>query len=98
MDRPWLKFYEPGVPADIEYPEGMLVHHILEHSADRFPNRPATIFPSAVGHNLLAGRLTYRDVERAANRFANALIGLGIQKGDRVALLLPNSPQFLIAY
>ena len=98
MDKPWLKFYEPGVPEEIIYPEGMLVHHILEQSADRFPNRPATIFPAAVGKNLYEGRLTYRDLERASNCFANALIQLGIQKGDRVALILPNSPQFVIAY
>ncbi len=98
MDKPWLKAYEPGVPEEIEYPEGMLVQHILEHSAERFPNRPATIFPSLAGQNLYEGRLSYRDLENAANRFANALIALGIQKGDRVALVLPNSPQFLISY
>lgn len=98
MDKPWLRFYEPGVPEEIPYPEGMLVHEILEHTAARFPNRPATIFPSLLGKDLYEGRLSYRDLERAANRFANGLIALGIQKGDRVALILPNSPQFLIAY
>jgi long-chain acyl-CoA synthetase len=98
MDKPWLKSYEPGVSEEIEYPEGMLVHHILEQSAERFPNRPATIFPAPVGENLYEGRLSYRDLENAANRFANALLALGIQKGDRVALILPNSPQFLISY
>ncbi len=98
MDKRWLKFYEPGVPEEIPYPEGMLVHHILEQAAARFPNRPATLFPAALGKDLYEGRLSFRDLERAANRFANGLITLGIQKGDRVALILPNSPQFLIAY
>jgi long-chain acyl-CoA synthetase len=98
MDKPWLKFYEPGVPEEIPYPEGMLVHHILEHTTARFPNRPATIFPAGLGKNLYEGRVSYRDLDRAANRFANGLTSLGIQKGDRVALILPNSPQFLIAY
>jgi long-chain acyl-CoA synthetase len=98
MDKPWLKAYEPGVPEDIPYPEGMLVHHVLEHAAAQFPNRPATIFPAALGKDLYEGRLSYRDLERAANRFANGLIALGVQKGDRVALILPNSPQFLIAF
>lgn len=98
MDRPWQRIYEPGVPAEIDYPEGMVVTDILERAAARFPNNPATIFPVAVGSRLLAGRLTYRDLDTAANRFANALIQLGVQKGDRVALLFPNSPQFVIAY
>jgi long-chain acyl-CoA synthetase len=98
MNRPWLKFYEPGVPEEIPYPEGMLVHHFLENTAERFPNRPAIILPTGFGKNLYEGRVTYRDLDRAANRFANGLERLGIQKGDRVALMLPNSPQFLIAY
>ncbi len=98
MERPWQKMYEAGVPAEIDYPEGMVVPDILERAAARFPNNPATIFPVAVGSRLLAGRLTYRDLDLATNRFANALIQLGVQKGDRVALLFPNSPQFVIAY
>ncbi|MGB8646507.1 MAG: AMP-binding protein [Anaerolineae bacterium] len=98
MDKPWLKSYEAGVPEDIPYPEGMLLHHLLEQSAARFPNRPATILPAAVGRNLYERRLSFRDLERLANRFANGLRAMGVQKGDRVALLLPNSPQFVIAY
>ncbi len=98
MDKPWLQFYEPGVPDEIAYPAGMLLHHILDESAARFPGRPATILPIAAGGNLYEGRLSYRDLERSANRFANALIAMGVQKGDRVASVLPNSPQFLIAY
>jgi long-chain acyl-CoA synthetase len=90
--------YEQGVPDEIDYPDGMVVTDILERAAARFPNNPATIFPVPVGSRLLAGRLTYRDLDTAANRFANALIQLGVQKGDRVALLFPNSPQFVIAY
>ena len=98
MDKPWTRMYEQGVPAEIAYPDGMVVTDFLERAAERFPNNPATIFPVAIGSRLLAGRLTYRDLDTAANRFANALIQLGVQKGDRVALLFPNSPQFVIAY
>lgn len=98
MDRPWQKMYEKGVPGDIAYPEGMVVPDILDRAASRFPNNPATIFPAAIGSRLLAGKLTYRDLDEATNRFANALIQLGVQKGDRVALLFPNSPQFVIAF
>lgn len=98
MDQPWHRYYEPGVPVQVPYPEGMLVHHILEQTAERFPNRPATIFPNRLGQTFSEGRVSYRDLDRAATRFANGLAKLGIQKGDRVALVLPNSPQFLIAY
>lgn len=98
MDRPWLRFYEPGVPEAIPYPEGLLVHNILEQTAARFPNRPATIYPGRLGRSLYEGRLSYRDLDRAANRFAHGLERLGIQGGDRVALMLSNSPQFLIAF
>lgn len=98
MDRPWHRMYEKGVPTDIEYPDGMVVPDLLEQAAADLPGNTATIFPTAIGSRMMAGRLTYRDLDRAANRFANALIALGVQKGDRVALLLPNSPQFVIAY
>jgi long-chain acyl-CoA synthetase len=98
MSRPWLKSYEPGVPAEITYPDGMLVQHILETSAARFPNRPAVILPIRLGKNLFEGRVSYRDLERSANRFANGMASLGIQKGGRIGLLLPNSPQFLISF
>lgn len=98
MDRPWQKMYEKGVPGDIVYPEGMVVTDLLDRAAARFPNNPATIFPTALGSRLVAGKLTYRDLDAATNRFANALIQLGVQKGDRVAILFPNSPQFVISY
>lgn len=97
MEKPWTKFYDSGVPEDVPYPEGTLVHHILENAAERFPNRPATIFPTKLGQSLSEGRISYRDLDRLANRFANGLASLGIQMGDRVALILPNCPQFLIA-
>lgn len=98
MDRPWQKMYEKGVPGDIAYPEGMVVPDILDRTAARFPNSPATIFPAAIGSRMVAGRLSYRDLEEASNRFANALIHLGVRPGDRVAILFPNSPQFIISF
>lgn len=98
MDRPWQTLYEQGVPGDIAYPEGMVVPDILDRAASRFPNNPSAIFPTALGSRMLAGRLTYRDMVEATNRFANALIQLGVRKGDRVALLFPNSPQFVISF
>lgn len=89
MERPWLAQYDPGVPHQIEIP-GIPFTAIFERTASRFPNVPAIYF---YGH-----RWTYRQLDRMTNRFANALIGLGVRPGDRVALLLPNCPQFVAAY
>lgn len=89
MERPWLAHYDPGVPHQIEIPEVPFTA-IFERTVSRFPNVPAVYF---YGH-----RWTYRQLDRMTNRFANALIGLGVRPGDRVALLLPNCPQFVAAY
>jgi long-chain acyl-CoA synthetase len=89
MLNPWLAHYEPGVPPTLEYP-ALPLHGLLEQTAARSPQRTATIFFGA--------QLTYRTLNAAANRFAHALLGFGLKRGDRVALMLPNCPQFLIAF
>jgi long-chain acyl-CoA synthetase len=89
MERPWLAQYDPGVPHQIEIPD-LPFTAIFARTVSRFPNIPAVYF---YGH-----RWTYRQLDRMTNRFANALIGLGVRPGDRVALLLPNCPQFVVAY
>ena len=89
MDRRWVQAYERGVPPALSYPRTSL-QHFLAASADRFPSRAALLF---------YGRpMSYRELDRATNRFANALKGLGVRKGDRVAVMLPNIPQSVIAY
>jgi len=89
MLKPWVAHYEPGVPPTLEYP-AMTLHGLLEQTAERYPERLATIF--------LGAKLPYRALNEAANRFAHALLNLGVKEGDRVALMLPNCPQFLIAF
>ena len=93
MEKPWLKFYDEGVPHTLEYPEVPL-HWFLEDSARKYPNSIATILPGKFGDT----KLTYRELNELANRLANALIDMGVKKGDRVALYMPNCPQFVIAY
>jgi long-chain acyl-CoA synthetase len=66
----------------------MLVQQFLEQSADRLPNKVALVCNGQ--------RLTYGDVEAQANRLANALIAQGVQRGDRVALFLPNCVELVI--
>jgi long-chain acyl-CoA synthetase len=87
--RPWLRFYPVGVPVGVEVPEVPLTH-LLDATAARFPRRRALAF---FGHTI-----TYRRLVKAADRFAGALRSLGVHKGDRVALILPNCPQVVIAF
>jgi long-chain acyl-CoA synthetase len=94
MERIWVKNYDQGVAPSIDYPK-ITLHQILEESARRFPSHTAIIFPGALGDSY---RLKYRVLDQQVNRLANALITLGVKKGDRVALLLPNCPQFVISY
>jgi long-chain acyl-CoA synthetase len=89
MLKPWVAHYGPGVPPTLQYP-AVTLHALLEQTAERYPERLATIF--------LGAKLSYRALNEAANRFADALLRLGVQQGDRVALMLPNCPQFLIAF
>ena len=89
MERPWFKSYEPGVPQTIEYP-AVPMHAVLEETARQHPESTATIF--------LNGKLTYKYLDAAANRLANAFAGLGVKKGDRVAIYTANCPQYAIAY
>jgi long-chain acyl-CoA synthetase len=88
-DRLWLKSYEPGIPSTLKYPD-IPLQQFLTHAAERFPNNPATFF--------FGKKITYKELNELANRFANALIALGVKKGDRVALMLPNCPQAVFAY
>lgn len=81
--------YPPGVPVTINYPE-MPLYYFLENSARKFPDREALIF--------FGRRLTYSDVWNDARRVASALKRIGVCKGDRVGLLMPNVPQFVISY
>jgi long-chain acyl-CoA synthetase len=87
--KPWLSAYDAGVPAEIDIPDEPLPAS-LSAAAARYPNRAAIRF--------FGRTVTYRELDELANRFANALISLGVQKGDRVALLMPNCPQMVIAY
>ncbi len=89
MDRPWLKFYDEGVPHTLEYPP-ITVPEFLRDSARHFPSQVATVF--------LGARLTYRQLEAQVNRLAGQLHTLGVGKGERVAIMLPNCPQAVIAY
>jgi long-chain acyl-CoA synthetase len=88
-ERPWLKHYEMGVPPVISLPSQPL-HRFLESAARRHPRSTALIF--------FGRKMTYRELDELTNRFAIALRKLGVEKGDRVMILLPNMPQCVISY
>jgi long-chain acyl-CoA synthetase len=88
-EMPWLRFYPTGVPPHVHVPDVPLTQ-LLDDSAARFPRRTALAF---FGHCT-----SYRQVVRQVDRFAGALRRLGVHKGDRVALILPNCPQQIIAF
>ena len=88
-DKPWFKHYDKGVPFHVEYPD-VTLFHLLETAAEKYPNSPCTIFKGA--------KITYREMNAITDRLAAALVGLGVKKGDRVGLLIPNTPQFVMAY
>src|SRR5258705_8963096 len=89
LSRPVLKHYPEGVPATVEVPEKP-VSKLFDEATERDPSRAAVVF---------YGRsISYGELREAADRLACALARLGLKKGDRVALYLLNSPQFIIAY
>ena len=89
MNRPWINHYDTGVPETILLPSVPLFSFLTDAS-ELFPDKPATQFFGKV--------TTYKATEAKVNRFANALLKLNVKKGDRVAIMLPNLPQCVIAY
>jgi len=88
-ERPWLSSYPEGVPANIDIPERSLPE-VFDEVAERYSDRPAVIF--------YGNKISYKKLKEDIDRFATALHELGVAKGDKVALYLLNSPQYIIAY
>ena len=87
--KPWLTHYADGVPEEIQAPEGSLPE-MLEESARRHGSKPALQY---------FGRSTdYRTLQREVTRAAGGLHAAGVRAGDRVALILPNCPQHVVAF
>ena len=98
MEKPWLAHYEDAVPPTLAYPP-ITLHQTLEDSARKYPDNSAIhLVLRYVGPSSIGARLTYRELADQVDRFAAALHALGVRKGDRVALMLPNLPQFVIAF
>ncbi|HEY8489335.1 long-chain-fatty-acid--CoA ligase [Thermaerobacter litoralis] len=88
-EKVWLKHYPANVPAHLEYPEVPL-YELLARTAREHPDLPALRYYMV--------RMTYAELWARVQRCAAALASLGVQKGDRVAIMLPNCPQYVISY
>jgi long-chain acyl-CoA synthetase len=97
MARRWEAAYDPGVPRHLTYPE-IPLHALLERTARDHPEAVATVFGGAALGRCIDAPMTYREMNERADRFAAGLERLGVMKGDRVALVLPNCPQFVYCF
>ncbi len=89
MERPWYKRWPAGIPKTLEYPR-IPVERMLRETAAAHPDTVATVF--------FGSELTYRAIDDLADRFAAGLRKLGVRRGDRVGLVTPNSPGYIIAF
>jgi long-chain acyl-CoA synthetase len=89
IQYPWFKNWPAEVPKSITYPD-IPLHGLLQKTAKDYPEKAAIAFGEK--------EISYAQLDSFSNQFANALEGLSVKKGDRVALFLPNIPQFIIAY
>ena len=96
MSQSWLQHYPAGMPARLSFPQVPL-HRLLNQSAARFPNRAALVYYDGEGERELS-RMTYEALDVASDRFAAALTGLGISKGDRVAYFMQNCPELVVGF
>ena len=87
--RPWTKWYPKGIPADIDIPEKS-IPDMIDEAVKKWGNKTSIVF--------YGKKLKHKEIQELSLKFGTALHDLGVKKGDRVAILLPNCPQFIIAY
>jgi long-chain acyl-CoA synthetase len=88
-DRPWLASYSPGVPADIDPSQYNSLVQLMEESFQKFATRPA--------YSFMGKEVSYAQTDSLSRALAAYLQGLGLVKGDRVAIMMPNVPQYPVA-
>jgi long-chain acyl-CoA synthetase len=98
-DKPWTKKYDPGVPTTLQPYPSQPLFQFLRDTAQRTPDAPAVI---SSAHLPVVGRqkaeLSFGDLDAQSDALAVALSDMGVKKGDRVAIVMPNCTQFLIAF
>lgn len=89
MPKPWFKFYDAGVPYRLNYPSCLLAN-FLDETVEKFPENLALIFQDK--------EITYRELGEKTRNLAAALEHMGIRPKERIAIMMPNCPQYIIAY
>jgi long-chain acyl-CoA synthetase len=89
LSKPWLKGYSQGVPTEIEIPD-ISIPQLFDQVAEKYAGKTALIF--------YGKKISYRELKEMVDRMATAMAGLGVKKGDTVALYLLNSPQYVASY
>jgi long-chain acyl-CoA synthetase len=89
LSKPWLKYYPDGVPQEVDVPSKS-VPELFDEMADKYSGKAALIF--------YGKKIKYGELKKLTDQFAAALAGLGVAKGETVALYLLNCPQYVIAY
>lgn len=89
VQRPWLRKYDADVPHHLEYPP-LRVFDFLDQAAVRFPDQVCTDFEGKT--------ITYREMSHLTDRLSDGLIQLGLKMGERVGIMMPNLPQFVLAF
>ncbi|MFA5837106.1 MAG: long-chain fatty acid--CoA ligase [Bellilinea sp.] len=89
MLKPWINHYDKDVPATLNYPD-MNVFDYLDQAAERYPDKACTIYRDQ--------SITFAEMRQLSDVLARGLIELGVQAGERVGIILPNIPQFVLAY
>jgi len=86
--RPWLSAYPPGVPTDIDPGQYRSLVHLMEEAFGRYADRPA--------YSFMGKEISFGQTDALSKTFAAYLQSLGLAKGDRVAVMMPNTPQYPI--
>ena len=88
-NRPWLSAYPVGVPADVDVAQDPSLVHLMEESFQKFASRPA--------YSFMGKEVSFAQTDSLSQAFAAYLQSLGLVKGDRVAIMMPNVPQYPVA-
>lgn len=97
-ERPWIQSYDEGMPTSLDFPDVPL-HQFIKDTTRRIPHHTALVTPAAlpvIGR--ISKEMTYAELDRASDAMAAALIDLGLKKGARVAIVMPNSVAFVISF
>jgi len=89
MTRPWMQHYDPGVPVHLDYPE-ITASDYLDDAAEKYPTKACAIYRDQ--------SITFAEMRQLSNVLAGGLVNLGVKPGNRVGIILPNIPQFILAF